>query len=68
MLLLELAAARGRVVTREELLRRVWEHRHVDDTRMLDVHVRRLRRKIEDDPSHPGLVLTVRGSGYRTGQ
>ncbi|PVZ06846.1 transcriptional regulator [Actinomycetospora cinnamomea] len=35
---------------------------------MLDVHVRRLRRKIEDDPSHPGLVLTVRGSGYRTGQ
>ncbi|GAA4788751.1 response regulator transcription factor [Actinomycetospora chlora] len=66
-LLAELAAARGDVVTREHLLQRVWGYDYFGDTRLLDVHVRRLRRKIEPDPDEPTLVLTVRGSGYRTG-
>lgn len=64
-LLTELAAAEGRVVTREQLLERVWGYDYFGDTRLLDVHVRRLRRKVEDDPSEPALVLTVRGVGYR---
>ncbi len=64
-LLTELAAAAGSVVTREQLLERVWGYDYFGDTRLLDVHVRRLRRKIEDDPSNPRLVLTVRGVGYR---
>ena len=65
-LLAELAAAAGKVVTREQLLERVWGYDYFGDTRLLDVHVRRLRRKVEDDPSDPRLVLTVRGVGYRT--
>jgi two-component system, OmpR family, response regulator MtrA len=64
-LLAELAAAKGEVVTREELLQRVWGHDYFGDTRLLDVHIRRLRRKVEPDPDSPTLVLTVRGSGYR---
>ncbi len=66
-LLVELASARGDVVTREQLLQRVWGYDYFGDTRLLDVHVRRLRRKIEHDPDEPALVLTVRGSGYRAG-
>ena len=66
-LLVELAAAGGRVVTREELLRRVWGYDYFGDTRLLDVHVRRLRRKIERDPDAPECVLTVRGRGYKAG-
>jgi DNA-binding response OmpR family regulator len=66
-LLVELAEAGGDVVTREELLQRVWGYDYFGDTRLLDVHVRRLRRKIEPDPDDPRLVLTVRGSGYRAG-
>lgn len=66
-LLLELAQAGGAVVTREELLRRVWGYDYFGDTRLLDVHVRRLRRKIERDPDEPECVLTVRGSGYKVG-
>lgn len=65
-LLVELASAQGRVVTREDLLRRVWGYDYLGDTRLLDVHIRRLRCKIEGDPDHPTLVLTVRGAGYRT--
>lgn len=64
-LLSELAAAEGTVVTREQLLERVWGYDYFGDTRLLDVHVRRLRRKVEHDPSEPRLVLTVRGVGYR---
>ncbi|HEY6744336.1 MAG TPA: response regulator transcription factor [Mycobacteriales bacterium] len=64
-LLTELAQAAGNVVTREQLLERVWGYDYFGDTRLLDVHVRRLRRKVEDDPSDPTLVLTVRGVGYR---
>jgi two-component system response regulator MtrA len=66
-LLVELAGAGGRVVTREELLRRVWGYDYFGDTRLLDVHIRRLRRKIERDPDEPECVLTVRGTGYKAG-
>ncbi|WP_300007537.1 response regulator transcription factor [Pseudonocardia sp.] len=66
--LLELAEAGGRVVTREELLRRVWGYDYFGDTRLLDVHVRRLRRKVERDPDAPECVLTVRGRGYKAGR
>ncbi|HVV12042.1 response regulator transcription factor [Amycolatopsis sp.] len=67
-LLVELATADGRVVTREELLQRVWGHDYFGDTRLLDVHIRRLRRKIERNPDEPVVVLTVRGRGYRIGR
>ena len=67
-LLAELAAAGGRVVTREELLQRVWGYDYFGDTRLLDVHIRRLRRKVERDPDEPSLVLTVRGAGYKAGR
>jgi DNA-binding response OmpR family regulator len=66
-LLVELGAAAGRVVSREDLLRRVWGYDYFGDTRLLDVHVRRLRRKIERDPDAPECVLTVRGRGYKAG-
>jgi two-component system, OmpR family, response regulator MtrA len=66
-LLYVLAAANGSVVTREHLLERVWDYDYFGDTRLLDVHIRRLRRKIERDPSQPELVVTVRGVGYRAG-
>ena len=64
-LLRELAVHSGQVVTREELLERVWGYQDIGDSRLLDVHVRRLRIKLEPDPSSPELVLTVRGLGYR---
>ncbi|HVV23745.1 MAG TPA: response regulator transcription factor [Pseudonocardiaceae bacterium] len=67
LLLLELADAGGTVVGRRELLRRVWGYDYFPDTRLLDVHIRRLRRKVEDDPDNPVLVVTVRGSGYKIG-
>ncbi len=67
-LLVELAMANGRVVTREELLQQVWGYDYFGDTRLLDVHIRRLRRKIEANPHNPTLVLTVRGVGYRVGK
>ncbi|GAB1510585.1 response regulator transcription factor [Actinophytocola sp. KF-1] len=66
-LLCALVLARGAVVTREQLLERVWEYGYFGDTRLLDVHVRRLRRKIEPDPGQPTHVVTVRGVGYRMG-
>ena len=66
-LLCALALARGAVVTREQLLERVWEYGYFGDTRLLDVHIRRLRRKIEPDPGQPTHVVTVRGVGYRIG-
>ena len=55
----------GADVTREELLERVWGYQDIGDTRLLDVHVRRLRTKLEPDPSAPQIVVTVRGLGYR---
>jgi DNA-binding response OmpR family regulator len=64
-LLCELAASPGRVFSRQALLERVWEHGFFGDERIVDVHVRRLRTKVETDPSAPRLVITVRGLGYR---
>ncbi|SDQ63289.1 response regulator transcription factor [Quadrisphaera sp. DSM 44207] len=64
-LLCELAAVPGRVLSREELLERVWGYGYFGDARLVDVHVRRLRTKVEADPSHPTAVTTVRGMGYR---
>ena len=64
-LLCELAAQPGRVLSREELLERVWGYDYFGDSRLVDVHVRRLRLKIEPDPGHPTVLTTVRGMGYR---
>ncbi|MCF6507413.1 response regulator transcription factor [Blastococcus sp. MG754426] len=64
-LLCELATDPGRVLSREELLERVWGYDYFGDSRLVDVHIRRLRKKIEPDPSNPTLVTTVRGMGYR---
>ncbi|GAA2114495.1 response regulator transcription factor [Nocardioides bigeumensis] len=64
-LLCELASEPGRVLTREELLERVWGYDYFGDERLVDVHIRRLRTKVEDDPSQPTVVMTVRGIGYR---
>jgi DNA-binding response OmpR family regulator len=64
-LLSELAAVPGRVLSRPELLERVWEHGFFGDERLVDVHIRRLRTKVELDPGAPRLVVTVRGLGYR---
>ena len=55
----------GRVLTREQLIDRVWGSDYVGDTKTLDVHVKRLRSKIEPDPSAPQHLLTVRGLGYK---
>jgi two-component system response regulator VicR len=59
-----LAARPGMVVTRERLLDEVWGAEYVGDTRTVDVTIRRLREKLEDDPSNPSIVLTKRGVGY----
>jgi DNA-binding response OmpR family regulator len=64
-LLCELAAAPGRVFTRELLLELVWGYEYVGDTKLVDVHVYRLRSKIEADPAKPEHVVTVRGLGYK---
>ncbi|WP_309229388.1 helix-turn-helix domain-containing protein [Blastococcus sp. TML/M2B] len=64
-LLCELAGSPGRVFSRQALLERVWEHGFFGDERIVDVHVRRLRTKVETDPGSPRLVVTVRGLGYR---
>ncbi len=55
----------GRVVTRDTLIDRVWGMDYVGDTKTLDVHIKRLRSRIEADPSHPVLITTIRGVGYR---
>lgn len=66
-LLLEMARKPRQVFSREELLEQVWGYRHASDTRLVNVHVQRLRAKIEKDPENPQIVLTVRGVGYKTG-
>lgn len=66
-LIVALAKAPRKVFTREELLEQVWGYRHAADTRLVNVHVQRLRSKIERDPEHPEIVVTVRGVGYRSG-
>ncbi len=57
----------GEVLTRKRLMKEVWDTDYLGDTRTLDVHIRWLREKIEDDPSEPSLLRTVRGVGYRFG-
>ncbi len=64
-LLVDLAQADGRVLSREDLLERVWGYDYFGDSRLVDVHIRRLRTKIEPDPSNPTFLVTVRGSGYK---
>ena len=64
-LLLHFARNPGRAFSREELLDKVWGYSHVGDTRTVDVHVSWLRGKIEDQPSKPTRLITVRGVGYR---
>jgi two-component system response regulator RegX3 len=55
----------GRVLTRMQLIDRVWGSDYVGDTKTLDVHIKRLRAKIEKDPANPELIQTVRGMGYK---
>jgi two-component system response regulator MtrA len=66
-LLVALVRKPGQVFTREQLLEQVWGYRHVADTRLVNVHVQRLRSKIEHDAERPEFVLTVRGIGYKAG-
>ncbi len=65
--LVTLARAPGQVFTREVLLEDVWGYRHAADTRLVNVHIQRLRSKVERDPENPEIVVTVRGVGYKAG-
>lgn len=67
-LLLALAKRPNQVFSREELLDEVWGYRNAADTRLVNVHVQRLRAKVEQDPENPEIVITVRGIGYRAGE
>lgn len=67
-LLVALASRPNQVFDRESLLEKVWGYRHAGDTRLVNVHVQRLRSKIEIDPENPRIVLTVRGVGYKAGE
>ena len=64
-LLLLLLENVGRVLTRDVLIDRVWGFDYVGDTKTLDVHIKRLRSKVEKDPSKPMSIITVRGVGYK---
>ena len=64
-LLTEFADHAGAVLSRDQLLERVWGYEYLGDSRLVDAHVRRLRLKIEDQPDDPQLIVTVRGIGYR---
>jgi two-component system response regulator MtrA len=66
-LLVALARKPRQVFTRELLLEQVWGYRHAADTRLVNVHVQRLRSKVEHDPENPEIVVTVRGVGYKAG-
>lgn len=66
-LLVALARKPWQVFSRELLLEQVWGYRHAADTRLVNVHVQRLRSKIERDPEKPEIVITVRGVGYKAG-
>ena len=66
-LLVALAKEPGSVFTREALLSEVWGYRHSTDTRLVNVHVQRLRSKVEHDPENPKILMTVRGVGYKAG-
>ena len=64
-LLYTLAQHRGQVLSREQLIEHVWGHDYYSDERIADVHIGRVRKKLEDDPANPTLIVTVRGAGYR---
>lgn len=66
-LLVALAKEPGRVFSREALLSEVWGYRPATDTRLVNVHIQRLRSKVELDPENPTIILTVRGVGYKAG-
>ncbi len=66
-LIVALAKEPGRVFTREALLSEVWGYRPATDTRLVNVHIQRLRAKVEVDPEDPKIILTVRGVGYKAG-
>jgi two-component system response regulator MtrA len=67
-LLAALAERPWQVFSRTELLQQVWGYHEAADQRLVNVHVQRLRSKVETDPDHPTVVVTVRGVGYRAGQ
>lgn len=56
---------KGRVFTREKLLELLWDYEYLGDTRTIDVHIRHLREKVEEDPANPSFIKTVRGFGYK---
>jgi two-component system phosphate regulon response regulator PhoB len=60
-----LASNAGRAYSRDQILESLWGHAYIGDVRTVDVHVRWIREKIEDDPSRPTKIVTVRGVGYR---
>jgi two-component system, OmpR family, alkaline phosphatase synthesis response regulator PhoP len=64
-LLYALARHRGRVLSREQLIEQVWGYTYYGDDRVVDVHIGRLRKKVEDNATSPTLIVTVRGAGYR---
>jgi two-component system, OmpR family, response regulator MtrA len=67
-LLTTLASKAGRIFSREQLLSEVWGYDYFGDARLVDVHIRRLRSKIEDDPHDPAIIQTVRGMGYKVAE
>ncbi|MBB3115669.1 MtrAB system response regulator MtrA [Corynebacterium bovis] len=67
-LLVALASRPREVFTREELLERVWGYRKSSDTRLVNVHIQRLRSKVEKDPDDPKIIQTIRGVGYKSGE
>lgn len=64
-MLVFLAKNEGKVFSRDVLLDKLWGYDYYGDTRTVDVHIRRLRTKIEEDPSNPKYIITVRGKGYK---
>jgi DNA-binding response OmpR family regulator len=60
-----LARHRGRVLSREQLIEQVWGYNYYGDDRVVDVHIGRIRKKVEDNAAAPSLLVTVRGAGYR---
>ena len=64
-LLTELMQHAGYVVTRLDLINRVWGYDYIGDTKTLDVHIKRLRSRFEEDPARPALITTIRGLGYK---
>jgi len=64
-LLVLLLSNRGQVISREQILRKVWGYDYIGNDRTVDVHIRWMRRKLETDPDNPRYLVTVRGYGYK---